>query len=133
MFLALASLSVRVQSLPEGCVKMSKSPSEGKPGEFFVKVYPNIGTATLVKMMLELVNSGCEGKLWRSSNTSNAVMEPIACSDMLFLEGGGFFAKMSDAAVMWVSEQGTHSHSQSVFITNTARLSGTMAHGIQTH
>lgn len=110
VILAVASLSNCVKSFPAGCVKMIGSPSEGIPGEFFVKVYPNIRATAVVKMMLKLVNSGCEGKLWRSSNTSDAVMEPMACSDMFFMEGFGFFANMSDAAVMWVSKQGTRIH-----------------------
>ena len=135
--LAVASLSVRVQSFPEGCVKMTGSPSEGKPGEFYVKVYPNLRTTTIVKMMLELSNSACEGKLWRSSNTSSAVMEPMTCSNMSYMEGYGFYAKMSNAAVMWVSEQGMHALTI-VFITNTARPSGAItriavAHSIQIH
>ena len=128
----VASLSIRVQSFPEGCVKMIGSPSKGSPGEFFVKVNPNSRTATVVKIMLELSNSACEEKLWRSSNTTDAVMEPMTCSDMLFMDGYGFFAKMSNAAAMWVSEHATHSQSFSHF----ARLSGAiicMNHGVKIH
>lgn len=106
--LVVASFVI-VESFPEGCTKLSGSPEDGKPGEFFVKVHPYITDVTLVNVMLELVTSGCEGKLWRSSNTSNAVMEPITCSGMYLIpQGHGFFAKMSNAAVMWVSNQCMH-------------------------
>ena len=106
--LVIASLSISVLSFPEGCTKLKGSPGDGMPGEYFVKVYSTVRANTIVKIMLELTNSGCEGKLWRSSNTSNAIMAPITCSDMFYMESFGFFAKLSDAAVMWVSE--LHGH-----------------------
>lgn len=104
--LVIASISIRVESFPDGCAKMIGSPADGIPGELEVKVKPNIRSDAIVKIMLELTTSVCEGKLWRSSNTDNAVMEAITCSDLSYVEGLGFDASdMSDAAVMWVSEQ----------------------------
>lgn len=84
---------------------MIGSPADGIPGELEVKVKPNIRSDAIVKIMLELTTSACEGKLWRSSNTDNAVMEAITCSDLSYVEGFGFDASdMSDAAVMWVCD-----------------------------
>ena len=112
--LVFASLSISVKSFPEGCTKLKGSPGDGKPGEFYVKVNSTVRADAIVKIMLELSNSGCEGKLWRSSNTSDALMAPIICSDMLYMETFGFFANLSDAAVMWVSE--LHGHPPFLYI-----------------
>ena len=103
-FLVVISVSICVESFPNGCTKLIGSPKDGIPGEFLVKVYSHTKPAVVVKIMLELTNSDCEGKLWRSSNPSTAVLKPITCSKMLYLQGFGFFAKLSDAAVIWVSE-----------------------------
>ena len=76
---------------------------EGIPGEYVVKISRGVKPHTVVQIMLEIVTSGCEGKAYRTSNTSGAPMKPITCSRMIYIEGFGFAAKMSDAAVMWVS------------------------------
>ena len=101
--LVIASLSISVQAFADGCTKLTESPEDGSRG-FFIKVYSTVRAETIVKIMLELSTSSCEGKLWRSSNTSNALMAPMTCSDMLYIEKFGFFANLSDAAVIWVSE-----------------------------
>jgi len=104
--LVIISFSICVvESIPEGCRKIDER-YDIKHDKFIVKFKARSTKDKMVKVMLELVTSGCEGKLWRSSNTSNAVKEPITCSDihpiMLF---SLFAAKLSDAAVIWVSEQ----------------------------
>lgn len=104
VLLVIAGFSICVESLPDGCTKVIGSPKDGLPGEFFVRVHPTVKPETVVTIMLELTNSNCKGRLWRSSNTSNAIMKPITCSRMYYMEGFGFFAKMSDAAVIWVSK-----------------------------
>lgn len=87
------------------------SPKDDNSEGYFVKVYPNVRTDAIVKIMLELTTSACEGQRWRSSNISDALFMPMTCSGMFFMEGFGFFAKMSDAAVMWVSEKLLWKHS----------------------
>lgn len=108
--LVITGLSIwAVESIPEGCRKIDKR--FGKhliPNKFIVKFNASFTDDEMVKIMLELVTSGCEGKLWRSSNTSNAVMKPITCSNMIpIMRFSLFTAKLSDAAIIWVSEQQT--------------------------
>lgn len=100
-FFMVATILIGVQSLPDGCTKMVGSPKNGIPGEFIVK----IESSDIIKIMSQLNASVHNGKPWRSSNTSSAVMEPINCTIMWYLVGFGFAAKMSDSAVIWVSEQ----------------------------
>lgn len=104
--LMIVSLSLRVESSPQGCAKMVGNPEQGIPGEFVVKISREVKPHVVVQMMLEIVTSECKGMVYRSRNTSDAPMKPITCSGMIYIERFGFAAKMSDAAVMWVSKLG---------------------------
>lgn len=102
--LVIGSLSWGANSLPEGCTKMIGTTDGAIPKEYIVKMKKTT-VSVLINIMLELTNSGCEGKTYRMSNTSNPAMGRMTCSNMAYIEGMGmgFAAKMSDAAVMWVS------------------------------
>ena len=102
--LVIASLSVCSQSWSIGCTKLIGKP-EGRPGEFLVKINHALAVQKIVNMMMELGTSECQGRLWRSSNASDALFTLVTCSDLMFQEEDhGFSAKMSNAAVMWVSK-----------------------------
>ena len=104
--LVITSLSMRAESYPHGCKKMVGPLEDAIPGEYIVKMLRGTKTHTIVKMMLEMATSGCEGKVHRASNSSDAPMQPMTTSSMIYIERIGFAAKMSDAAVMWVSKLG---------------------------
>ena len=104
--LMIVSLSLRTESYPEGCAKMVGNPEQGIPDEYVVKISREVKAHIIVRMMLEMATSECKGMVYRNSNTSDASMKPITCSSMIYLERFGFAAKMSDAAVMWVSKLG---------------------------
>ena len=102
--LVITSLSLRAESSLQGCTKMVGVLEEGIPGEYVVKISHGVKAHTTVQIMLEIATSGCQGKVYRTSNASDASMKPITCSNMIYIERFGFAAKMSDAAVMWVSK-----------------------------
>ena len=102
--LVITSLSLQAESSPKGCAKLVGVLEEGIPGEYVVKISRGIKTHVVVQMMLEMATSECKGSVYRTSNTSDAPVKPITCSGMIYIEKFGFAAKMSDAAVMWVSE-----------------------------
>lgn len=104
--LAIVSLSPRAESYPEGCTKMVGLIDDAIPGEYVVKVSRGVKSFTIVQMMLEITTSECQGKVYRTSNASDSPMKPMTCSNMIYIERFGFAAKMSDAAVMWVSKLG---------------------------
>lgn len=101
--LVFTSLSLKAESFPNGCTKMVGFPEDGIPGEYIVKMWSKVKSHTIVKIMLEMTNSECERRIYRTSNASDAPSKPIACSGMIYIERIGFAARMSDAAVMWVS------------------------------
>ena len=101
--LVVGSFSWRAQAFPEGCKKLIGSIEGAIPEEYVVKMTKDTLPVLIVKMMLEMTNSGCEKKVYRTSSASNSVMGPITCSNMLYIDRFGFAAKMSDATVMWVS------------------------------
>ena len=104
--LMIVSLSLRAESSPQGCTKMVGNLEEGIPGEYVVKISREVKTYIIVQMMIEIATSECKGMLYRTGNTSDASMKPITCSSMIYIDRFGFAAKMSDAAVMWVSKLG---------------------------
>ncbi|XP_065911090.1 uncharacterized protein [Dysidea avara] len=103
--LVVGSFSWRAQAFPEGCKKLIGSIEGAIPEEYVVKMTKGTLPVLIVKMMLEMTNSGCENKVYRTSGASNSVMGPITCSNMLYIDRFGFAAKMSDATVMWLCDQ----------------------------
>ena len=73
------------------------------PGQYVVRVSRGVKPAVVVQLMLEMATSDCARTMYRTSNTSDASEEPITCSGMIYIQYFGFAAKMSDAALMWVS------------------------------
>ena len=104
--LVIASLSVCTQSLPIKCRKLIEKPGNGRPTKYFVKINLALPVQKIVDMMLELGTGECQGRQWHSSNASDALFTPVTGSHMIYEEGKhGFSAKMSNAAVMWVSNK----------------------------
>lgn len=105
--LVITSLSMQAESYPHGCKKMVKGLLEDAiPGEYVVKMLSGTKPHAIVQMMLDMAMSKCEGKVHRTSNSTDASMQPMIVSSMIYIERFGFAAKMSDAAVMWVSKLG---------------------------
>lgn len=105
MLFVIIGSSLRAESFPKGCAKLVGFPERGIPGEYVVKISRGVLSHTVVNMMLEMARSGCEGKVYRTSNASDAPVKPINCSGMTYIDRFGFAAKMSDAAVMWLCDK----------------------------
>ena len=101
--LVIVGSSFRAESFPQGCRKLVGSPEDHIPGHFVVKMSRGVSTQAVVQLMLEMATSNCARMMYRTSNTSDASEEPITCSGMIYMGYFGFAAKMSDAALMWVS------------------------------
>ena len=101
--LVICSFSWRAEAFPVGCNKLTGTMEDAIPEEYIVKMKKGTLKEHIVKLMFEMTNSGCEGKITTTSSASKAVKGPIACSNLIYITGIGFAAKMSDAAVMWVS------------------------------
>ena len=106
--LTITGFLLLVESSPvlKGCAKMVGVLEDGIPGEYVVKMSSGVKSHTIVQMMLEMTTSDCAGKVYRTSNAPDASMKPMTCSKMIYIDGFGFAAKMSDAAIMWVSKLG---------------------------
>jgi len=103
LLLVISSFSWRAQAFPEGCKKLVGSIEGAIPDEYVVKMTKGTLPVHIVKLMLEMMSGDCERKIYRTTSASNALMGPITCSKMVYIERFGFAAKMNDAAVMWVS------------------------------
>jgi len=106
--LVIIGFSLPAESFPvlKGCTKMVGVLEKGIPGEYVVKMSSGVKPHTIVQMMLEMTTSDCQRRAYRTSNAPDAPMKSITCSKMIYIDGFGFAAKMSDAAIMWVSELG---------------------------
>ena len=101
--LVFASLSLRAESFPKGCAKLVGFLEDGIPGEYVVKMSKGVKPHHIVQLMLEMSTDGCQGRLYRTSNAPDALTMPMSNSGMIYIENFGFAAKMTDAALMWVS------------------------------